>query len=52
LSLKKVPNSKTLHDLLKSYKDNSSSELAKDIVKHIEFTLMRTRFSIDEAICF
>lgn len=40
-------NSK-LYDLMKSYLENNEETLMQNIVSHLEFTLARTRFSIDK----
>lgn len=36
-----------IYDLMKSYLENDESTLMQNIVSHLEFTLARTRFSLD-----
>lgn len=41
-----------LHELMGTYLGYSEQELMVSIVKHLEFTLARTRFSINKVSCF
>lgn len=41
-----------LHNLMASYIPNDTASIQKAIVKHVEYTLARTRFDFKESHCY